>query len=606
MIRVQNIMKEAFKSQEELVSDFATRIIESSAMNCSTAPPGSVPQGHEGAADLDAAQDTCYGYSFGPPSEEEQGRRVLFGDAVEQGPDFDSEDPEDDSIEQGLRHVQSLKRGTEARIKGIMSNVTGRPNSTVSAAAGETSRAGRLTTSHGRASVLQREKEWRAHTQQPELEEQSGNRRWSEHERRLRAKSMALNKTDIQKIQSLQRHQKEEELRRTVRFEVLASALLITNLLMLGFQTEYKTVLSPDAGSILAFKIIDTIYALAFTVELGLRMHMIGFEGYLSSKDRFWHLFDVVVVLIQLVEIIFLIVEMSLQGGGNDSLESVVVIGRIVRLARIVRIVRVIRVMRALRPFKILINAIYGTLKSCLWALILLVIIMYGFALIFAETVHDHLAAGQSFDGDLHRYFGSLSKSIFTLAKAVLGGMDWQDAVLPLEDVSPSLVMLFTIYVVFVNLAVMNVVAGLFLQSALTQAQQDQDHLIQQRLAEKEEFTRRLRNLFERLDTSMDGDISLAEFETHLEDDHMKAFLESFEIDPSDAWTLFRLLDADGGGSVDSEEFVDGCIRLKGNAKTIHVAQLTYHHKWIMDVICELSEYVHESMEKIGVNKSDT
>merc|ERR1712110_97822 len=94
-------------------------------------------------------------------------------------------------------------------------------------------------------------------------------------------------------------------------------------------------------------------------------------------------------------------------------------------------------------------------------------------------------------------------------------------------------------------------------------------------------------------DTTGDGAISLAEFEMHLRDPHMQALLQTFDIENADAWTLFKLLDTDGGGAVDVTEFVDGCIRLKGQAKSIQMAQLMYHHKWIMDKLVELSETVH-------------
>merc|ERR1712113_699162 len=78
----------------------------------------------------------------------------------------------------------------------------------------------------------------------------------------------------------------------------------------------------------------------------------------------------------------------------SDSMEgSFVYIGRMVRVARIVRIVRVIRVMRFLRGFKVLINAIYGTMKSCAWAVMLMLIIMYVFAVIFAQSTADFLLA---------------------------------------------------------------------------------------------------------------------------------------------------------------------------------------------------------------------
>merc|ERR1719277_742574 len=114
----------------------------------------------------------------------------------------------------------------------------------------------------------------------------------------------------------------------------------------------------------------------------------------------------------------------------------------------------------------------------------------------------------------------------------------------------------------------MNVVAGLFLQSAIEQTQSDEEHVISCRLKEKQQFVDRLRKLFHHLNTCQKDSISLREFEAHLSDEHMQAFLNTFDIENADAWTLFKLLDVDGGGSVDIKEFVEGCIRLKGGAKS--------------------------------------
>merc|ERR1712039_230624 len=101
-----------------------------------------------------------------------------------------------------------------------------------------------------------------------------------------------------------------------------------------------------------------------------------------------------------------------------------------------------------------------------------------------------------------------------------------------------------------------------------------------------------IRRLFAELDTSGDGSITLNEFEDHLSEERMQAFLHTIEIDTADAWTFFKLLDADGGGSVDIDEFVEGCLRLRGNAKSIHVAQMMYENKWIMDKLMELSGHI--------------
>merc|ERR1712045_103249 len=57
-------------------------------------------------------------------------------------------------------------------------------------------------------------------------------------------------------------------------------------------------------------------------------------------------------------------------------------------------------------------------------------------------------------------------------------------------------------------------------------------------------------------------------------DPRVQAFFMSLELEAIEARRLFRLLDIDETGSVDSEEFVVGCMCLKGGAKTMDVAAL--------------------------------
>jgi hypothetical protein len=226
----------------------------------------------------------------------------------------------------------------------------------------------------------------------------------------------------------------------------------------------------------------------------------------------------------------------------------------------------------------------------------LLLIIMFSFGAIFAQAVHthsmDHPEAATMDPNSLRFHFGSLSRSAFTLFKCVVGGLDWGEAAFVLSDVSPFLVALFIVYIVFVSLAVMNVVTGIFLQFALEQAAFDQDHMITQQLKEKDNYMANLTLLYHDLDSSRAGAITLADFEEHLGGEKLQAFLQSLDINTSDAWTFFKLLDVDGGGTLGLDEFVDGCMRLKGNAKSIHVAQILYENRWIMQKLSEVSNEV--------------
>merc|ERR1719428_2832781 len=79
------------------------------------------------------------------------------------------------------------------------------------------------------------------------------------------------------------------------------------------------------------------------------------------------------------------------------------------------------------------------------------------------------------------------------------------------------------------------------------------------------------------------GTLTLAEFEKHLQDDDVRAYFASLELEVSDAWTLFKLLDTEGLCEISIEDFVVGCLKLRGQARSIDLAIMMYEHKWMMN-----------------------
>jgi len=430
-----------------------------------------------------------------------------------------------------------------------------------------------------------------------------------EAEVRGRAKSIHEERFDTTLTRQVAEEKKSKKwlarIVRSVYFDWASAILLASNAILIGFQVENRlSSLSDETPA--TYEILNTIYGLLFLAELIARICADGYKKYFTGYSWCWNWFDFIVVSLQVIEIIAAMA--VLEEGG--AVPKYLILGRLVRVARIIRVVRVIRVMRFFRAFRILLTMIFGTMKNGAWATLLLVLIMYIFAIVFTQSLSDHLIdlGGQSLRekeeySDLMFYYGSMPRAILTLFKSIIGGVDWEVVLLPLSKVGWVLGLLFLGYISFVQLAVMNVVTGLFLQSAIEQAQSDQEHVIQLRLAEKQNFVDRLHYLFHELDSSNDGCISLSEFESHLKNEHMQAMLQTFEIDNADAWTLFKLLDTDGGGSVDIDEFVDGCIRLKGGAKSIQMAQIMYHHKWIMDKLTDLSNTIQKQLKPMSANQ---
>merc|ERR1712216_471876 len=117
--------------------------------------------------------------------------------------------------------------------------------------------------------------------------------------------------------------------------------------------------------------------------------------------------------------------------------------------------------------------------------------------------------------GDLHNhhelqyYWGSLPHSMFTLFSSVTGGIDWDKAVRALAIISWIWVACFGAFLSFVIFAVLNVMTGVFCQSAIERKQNDPDAMIPLFLANRTKRFEEIRLLFQDLDKECTGFITI-------------------------------------------------------------------------------------------------
>jgi hypothetical protein len=384
-------------------------------------------------------------------------------------------------------------------------------------------------------------------------------------------------------------------------FDSTCAAILVTNSVFIGLQVEYKAnnpgEKVPPAGHMAG----DAIYAFLFLAELGTRMFSRGLRVFFLGDDRNWNIFDFFVVTIGTLETIIML---ATSGGTTDAMENLMVL-RTVRIIRVVRVVRVFRLMRFFRSLRILVSAILNTGKNCLWAALLLFMILFIFGILFAQAAIDKINEWDDISEDEKRqnpiwiYWGTLPRGIYTCFKSILGGIDWEIAADALSDVGSMYVCCFIFMIIFTYLAVLNVISGIFIQSSIEEAQQDLDHIITQELNEKNRFLDRFEDVFGEMDVNGNQVVNLDEFEHALRKPKMQNLLHAMGVEANDAWTLFKLLDADGGGTVDQQEFLEGCLSLKGPAKSIHIAQQRYESKWLIDAVLKLSMYCEDSFNMV-------
>jgi hypothetical protein len=234
--------------------------------------------------------------------------------------------------------------------------------------------------------------------------------------------------------------------------------------------------------------------------------------------------------------------------------------------------------------------SIIASLRSLAWTMVLLFMLIYSASVYFTQLVADCSEPSS----ELLRYFGTLDVTILVLFQSITGGVDWNDVADPLIlDISAFMGILFCFYIAFSVLAVMNVVTGVFVESALLSARADQDIFM----------VNNLRDLFESvaIDKNMDRessgkptDLSMTweDFINRINTVQMQDYFKSIDVDPSDARGIFTLLDQDNSGCITFEEFVSGCCRLRGGAKALDIHILLHELRRFSSKMDAHTQYV--------------
>lgn len=382
-------------------------------------------------------------------------------------------------------------------------------------------------------------------------------------------------------------------------FSLAVGILIISNTMFIGVQVEFGRNIEDHI-----FWSVELLYCLAFFTEIVLRVYAEG-KFFIRRRDWTWNIFDSLIVAFGTLEFVILTV-IAWEGGSageatNHSLKNLSML-RLLRVARILKLMRIIRLIRLFRSFRILLYSVFNTLKSLVWALLLLCIIIYAFSIVFTQAATDPVLKSR-LDSDmvlrLDEFYGTIPRSCYCLFQAFSGGLDWGEAAKPLGKIGAVYSLLFIAFISFVCFAVMNVITGTFCQNAIESAQKDHDIVIQEHVAARSMYKDQLESLFQDMDFMKTGSLTLCDFEEALKNRSIQDFFQSLEIDITDAWTIFKLLDQQGSQEVDLEEFVVGCLRLRGAATSVDLAKLMYDVDWLIKNLGAYFEYTEQEFRAI-------
>mmetsp|Transcript_102657 Transcript_102657/g.182388 ORF Transcript_102657/g.182388 Transcript_102657/m.182388 type:complete len:528 (+) Transcript_102657:29-1612(+) len=369
-------------------------------------------------------------------------------------------------------------------------------------------------------------------------------------------------------------------------FDTATAFVILCNAVMIGAEVQVTALIGVSPPE---FTILGQCFNVFFLLELLVRLFAFKLFFFKDPENAAWNYFDLALVLLATFDTIILLSGVDL-GASSMVFTSV-------KTMKMFRILRLFRVFRFSRKLSELATMITDSLNALLWAVVMMVLIIYIFAIIIASNsgtwltsqLDPHgeglnwlsiaLESGDENIQEVARRFGTLSSTANTLLQIMLGGSDWGDIV-DMSGSTGSLVpLLLYIYVAFTMLAVLNVVTGVFVDNALENTKKQQQYQIDQAKDAEQDMLQQMTAFFEAVDTDGDGCITSEELMDMSQHDDLLTVLAIWGFRSEDVLGLYDLLDTDGSGTISFTEFSEAIDRLRGPARAIDLHFLSAQTK---------------------------
>jgi hypothetical protein len=369
---------------------------------------------------------------------------------------------------------------------------------------------------------------------------------------------------------------------KTTKFDMFVNFMIIINAGFIGRNMEYQIDCARDnvPSNGLGWVIMETAFVVWFSLELTLKIiaeDVLVFCG----EDWAWNLLD-----------LFLVVSAILQMAFENSFPNLS-LTRTIRLLRIPRLLRVMKLIKSCQTLRVLVFSIIKSVDMLLWVMLVLLLFLYMFAVVFmnatVDQMKDNLEAAQA-EGGLELAFGTVPIALLTLFKCITGGQDWGETYDALDGVGVIFGLCFLGYLYFMIFLVLNVVIGSVVANTESVVKRDKEVLVQEEMSRVKEYANDIKEFFNKADADSSGSLSRAEFVDYLHDERVKSYFQALELDTMQAQTLFDLLDNNENGEVGITEFFEGCMRLKGGAKSLDVQLAIFKLENIEDKLAELTK----------------
>jgi len=345
---------------------------------------------------------------------------------------------------------------------------------------------------------------------------------------------------------------------------------------MLLLQSNRGVWSNSDAG----FELIEHIFNAVFFVELLLRIAAGGLRAFRSVAL----VFDLLIVTTSAID--YLTTYILDSSGANVNFL------RVARLVKLVKLFKTFKAAAAFSELRILVRTLMVSLMALTWSCMLLFFILMTTSILLTQMLAGTISneqAGLELRVWLFEYFGSFSRSFYTLFEATLGGRWHLYSRRMSMEVSIWYAPFWAVYVMIVVFAVMKVIGALFLEHTLKMAASDEEMMLVERQAEKAKYIEIVGDFLKSSDHDHDGHMNQEELDALLGREDVQVWLLKVGLEVHEVQNLFSVLIADAP-VVNHADLLDNMMRLSLGARAMDTVMLMHQQRKMQIGLQELSD----------------
>ncbi|CAK0896538.1 unnamed protein product [Prorocentrum cordatum] len=191
------------------------------------------------------------------------------------------------------------------------------------------------------------------------------------------------------------------------KFDFGMGGIIIFNAVTIGLETSI-TRQKQDIPAYL--HVLEYSFLFAYCVELSLRIYAVGWKRAFISN---WVKFDATMVVAGILNFII-----TVSALGGDAASSVVDNVNMLKMIRLFRLARTVRVLVQFRTLWMLVQGLMYAVLPMLWTAMLMIVVVYVFAVIAMETILDDSTKGSDYS-EACRNFDTIGDAMITLMQFI-------------------------------------------------------------------------------------------------------------------------------------------------------------------------------------------